>query len=558
MTRGAVLPLILNLSFGCGDDGGTDAGLDCEAIDRPSACPGRGIYDSPVEVALGRSVPNQVIHFTLDGSAPNTDSPIWDGEPIEIAPDTARGGVRTLRMIGDDAGRISREATHTYVFPAAVLDQPNDPPGLPATWGFGANTRPADFAMDRSALEGADDEAIAAFSELPIVAITSADAEWWDSGTGIYMQPDRTGPEWERPMQIELFNHAANAATSDGFRVTAGVKIQGNSSTEQWGSAKLSLRVAFRSEYGTGRLRYPLFPDFGSPVDEFENLILDAHYNNTWHHFEPVERDRAQYVRDQFTARMQLEVGSLAPRSLQVHLFINGLYWGLYDLHERPDASFAASHLGGDDGEWDVLRHSQSIVVAGDNSDFVSLITTVRSADFTDDAEVDAVRPLIDIDDLIDYMLVNFYVGNNDWDEHNWYALRRRTASDGFRFVSWDAEHVLEDVDQNSSVIRNPGGPTEIFGALLANDGFRAQLDARADELFGDGGPFSADVAAAIYTELTDELRGPILLEAARWGDNRRPGDPYLRSDWDAERQALLDDYFPARTAIVRSQLPAP
>jgi hypothetical protein len=544
---------LLLLAVGCGPgDEGTDAGADCEAIDRPAPCPARGLYDGPVEVVIGRSVPNQVVHYTLDGTTPTTDSPIWDGEPIEIAPDISRGGVRSLRMIGDSEGRISAESTHTYVFAAAVLDQPADPPDLPAVWGFGDNTRESDYAMDPTALGGTGDEAIDAVASLPILAITCADAEWWDSGTGIYMQPDRVGPDWERPMQIELFNHG----DSPGFAIRAGVKIQGNSSTEDWKSAKLSLRVALRAVYGAGKLRYPLFAS--SPVDEFENLILDSHYNNTWHHFEPAERDRAQYIRDQFTARLQNEVGSLAPRSLPVHLFLNGLYWGLYDLHERPDAHFAAAHLGGDASEWDVLRHSQNIVVDGTNTDYVALITAVRSADLSNDVEVDEISALIDIDDLIDYMLVNHYVGNVDWDHHNWYAIRRSTTGDGFRFVSWDAERVLEDVDQNSVVTVNPGAPSEIFSALLANDGFRAQLDARATELLGDGGVFAATNAAAIYTEMTEAIRGAVLLESARWGDNRRAGDPYLREGWDAERQSLLDTYFPARTATARSQIPAP
>lgn len=549
VTSGAVSLLFV---LGCGaDDGPVDGDPECEAVFRPEPCPGRGVYGEPLSVAIGTSAPGQVVHYTLDGSEPTAESPIWSGEPIEIAPDTARGGVRTLRLVGVSGGELTPVSTHTYVFAGAVLDQPADPAGLPATWGIGDNVRPADYAMDRSALGDAAAEAIAAFSDHPSIAITTSDADFWDIGVGIYMHPDNLGDEWERPMTVELL-----AGDNPGFQIVAGVKIQGNSSTRQWRSAKLSLRLAFRGDYGAGDLRFPLFS--GSPVVKFDNLILDAHYNNTWHHADPVEQARAQYVRDQFVARLQNEVGSLAPRSLAVHLFLNGIYWGLYDLHERPDEHFAASHLGGAAGDWDVIRHGPNEIVSGSNADYLDLLTMVRGADFTDDAEVDAISALVDIDELIDYMLINFYAGNADWDIHNWFAIRRRTGAAGFRFVSWDAEHVLENVDQNSTAVFNAGAPSEIYQALLANAGFRAQLDARASELYAPGGLLSPEVAGAVYAEMTETLRGAILCESARWGDNRREGDPYLRADWDAERAALLDSYFPARSSIARAQLPAP
>jgi hypothetical protein len=167
-------------------------------------------------------------------------------------------------------------------------------------------------------------------------------------------------------------------------------------------------------------------------------------------------------------------------------------------------------------------------------------------------------------------MLINYYVGNDDWDIHNWFAIGR--AGGPFRFVSWDAEHVLKDVDQDSTATVTAGGPIEIFQALMARADMRARVATRADELYGPGGPLWVDPAApawsaddtdrnlpaTLYVDLTDELRPSILLESARWGDNRRSAQAYTREDWDAERQRLIDSYFPARSAIARQQLPTP
>ncbi len=50
-------------------------------------------------------------------------------------------------------------------------------------------------------------------------------------------------------------------------------------------------------------------------------------------------------------------MGHASSRGNVVHLYINGLYWGLYNPSERPDDSFAAEHFGGDKSEYDVVNH---------------------------------------------------------------------------------------------------------------------------------------------------------------------------------------------------------
>ena len=43
---------------------------------------------------------------------------------------------------------------------------------------------------------------------------------------------------------------------------------------------------------------------------------------------------------------------------------------------------------------------------------------------------------MLDVENFIDYYICNIYVGSNDWDHHNWYAIRRKTNSEGFKFSS--------------------------------------------------------------------------------------------------------------------------
>ena len=61
--------------------------------------------------------------------------------------------------------------------------------------------------------------------------------------------------------------------------------------------------------------------------------------------------------------------------------------------------------------------------------------------DGTDDP---ALETLLDVENMIDYMILNIYGGNWDWSRNNWYAGRLRgPSSTGFQYYSWDAEYAL-------------------------------------------------------------------------------------------------------------------
>ncbi len=533
-------------AIGDDDDSARDAGAPdaidpCTPVDRPSACPARGIYDSALTVELRPPISGAPIYYTLDGTTPSDANGALYTGPFEIAGDPRRG-VAILRAISPP-GPI---ATHSYVFPDHVLTQPGDPDGFPAQWGV-TETRAGDYAMDpRVVGDGA--AARAGIDSLPSLSIVLAPDDLFGTDAGIYMHPAQEGVAWERPVSAELLFPGGAA----GFQIDAGIRIQGGSSTRNWKAAKLSMRLLFKTEYGAGKLEYPLFAD--SPVARFDTIILDAHLNLSWIHPDHSQRIRAQYVRDQYVSDLQNEVGSLAPHGRFFHLYLNGLYWGVYDVHERPDHSFAAHHLGGDKLEYDVVKHVGSNVVEG-NGDAWNQMISIARAGLADDARYQEIQQYLDVDDLIDYMVINFYVGNDDWPHQNWYATRRRVAGAGYRFHSWDAEHVLKDAALDQTGVADADSPAELFQALRAHPEFRARLSARVGELFGPSGALAGSRPAALYQRRTDEIDAAMLLESARWGDNRRPDQPYTRDDWAVERDWLLDQYFPQRSAVVEAQL---
>ena len=65
---------------------------------------------------------------------------------------------------------------------------------------------------------------------------------------------------------------------------------------------------------------------------------------------------------------------------------------------------------------------------------------TIANSNIADPTRYASIQQYLNLDSLIDYMLVNFYVGNTDWDGHNWRAARKRETGAGYLMLPWDSE----------------------------------------------------------------------------------------------------------------------
>ncbi|MBI4583013.1 MAG: lamin tail domain-containing protein [Planctomycetes bacterium] len=529
----------------------------------PTCSARRGFYNGPFTAELSTITPEAAIYYTLDGSEPAPANGTLYSIPVSIAGMPDKAGV-TLRTAAFKDGYLPSNAiTHTFIFAEQVLAQPLRPAGFPASWG-NTQTTSADYEVDPQVV---NDPAYAGMTleglqAIPAVSVVMDMNDLFGRQRGIYSNPSLEGIAWERPASAELIYSDGRP----GFQIDCGIRIQGGSSTANWKSLKLSMRLVFKDDYGRDKLEYPLYP--GSTVDHFDTLVLDAGLNLTWNHPDHGQRVRSQYVRDQFVSDLQNAEGSLAPHGVFVHLYLNGLYWGLFDLHERADEDFAAAYLGGDPSEYDVFKHTGSQVINGNAQAWNAMMAIARKGLASNNLYED-LQEVLDVDDLIDYMLINLYSGNDDWPRHNWYAARRRVPGARFRFFSWDAEHVLKDVNINQTSVSESNSPAELYSRLRQNAEFRLRFADRVHRHFFNNGVYFADknspawdpshpernVPAALYNRRIAEIDPAIVCESARWGDVRRSATPYTRNlEWMAELKWLNNQYFPKRTGNVLNQ----
>jgi hypothetical protein len=539
--------------------GDTNISIYAGVVAPPQFSRSRGFCDAPFSLELTTATEGATIYYRLDGGDPAAQGgrvptgTRYTG-PIPISRTTC------VRAAATKAGWMpSATITTTYIFLDTAIHQPALPSGFPSNWG---STR-VDYEMDPDVVDNPlyastikDD-----LKTIPSVSVVLANEDFFGAQKGIYANTQAHGIEWERRASIEWID----PVKGDDFQVNAGLRVHGSQYGRTASVAKHSLRILFKNEYGPAVLEYPLFED--SDVERFDNLVLRGIWNYSWFGDSTacggMGTSHADYLRDLFARDTARDLGRLSPRGRPVHLYINGLYWGLYILSERPDDGFAAEHLGENKEDYDVLFANTSMeVVAGDLTAWNTMLAAA-GGDLSATPTYEAFQKLVDVPAMIDYLLMIYYVGSrdapvllcNDQVPRNFYTLRRRNPPGPFLFVPWDVEWILESPTVNRVRIVGQANPHYLLNRLSTNADFRVLLADHIYQRFFNDGDLTTSAATARYMARATEIDRAIVGESARWGDSIRTNSPYTRTDWIAERDRLVNQYFSVRTDIVLDQL---
>ncbi len=502
----------------------------------------RGFYDTPFQLILSCGDDNAEIRYTVDGSRPTITHGFTYSSPINI------GGTMAVRAVAVKPGWLdSVVEAHTYIFLDDVIRQSANPPGFPSSWG----SHPAEYGMDPDVVDQDGGDLFGGIyaatikddlKSIPTMSVVMDVNDLFGPG-GIYSNPRLGGVTWEKPGSVELIFPSG----SEDYQANCGVRIYGGVGRyEQF--EKHTLRLLFKSLYGPTKMRFPLFGE--AATDEFDTIILRAGFNNSWHRHQSTEENNTQLLRDQWVCRSQLAMGQLGLSGTFVHLYLNGLYWGLYNPVERCNADFGSSYLGGEKEEYDALNSYPRNVVDG-TADAWIIPQDLAEAGINNKANFDALAQYVDISNLIDYMILNIYAGNIDWDDHNWYSVRRRVAGAGWKFLGWDSERVLESITGTDRTgIHQYNKPSNFYAHLRSNSEFCMMFADHAHRYLYNDGALTPEKNRARYKVMSDFIDRAIVGESARWGDSSR-SLPYTRDvEWVAERDRLLNQYFPQRTNV--------
>ena len=576
---------------------GTNALYQAE---KPKISVERGFYKKPFDAVISTGVDGMSIYFTLDGSDPATSQfarILQSPAKVRIDPQLFQGRGRTPGVVlraraKSDQYDFSPIATCTYLF-IDKMDNQTSSPGHDWPY-YDVNGQFIDLQMDGRILTDPlyanliDD----AFLEVPTISIATDNYNLFDADSGIYVNAMGRGLDWERPTSIELINPDG----SDGFQIDAGLRIRGGYSRNYF-FRKHAFRFFFRAEYGEAKLDFPLFGEEGS--GSFDKIDLRCAQNYSWSKGGN-EAPHYTFTRDVFSRDVQGQMNHEYTRSRYYHLYINGLYWGLYQSQERSEARFAADYMGGLPEDYDVVKRAgegNSIEATDGNLDTWKEIwdmCVIGFASNTDYYKIQGLnesgvrdpnlKVLLDVDNLIDYMNIIFYTGNydapvsafmNNKGSNNFYAVYNRNSDRGFTFFAHDNEHTLLvdpinmslGINENRVNIGSLRGnnkmevpsffqfhPQWLHFKLSQNTEYRQRFSDRSFQQYFNGGIFTPERSAKIFKTRTLEIDTAVIAESARWGD---VDYNILRTkvDWNLAVDKINNGFFPFRTDIVIKQL---
>ena len=188
---------------------------------------------------------------------------------------------------------------------------------------------------------------------------------------------------------------------------------------------KRSLRLNFRKEFGAASFKTDLFKKMPwnlPSTDSQDVLILRAGNNRAWSR--GWSEEKCSYCEDQLARQTQLAASGYGMRGAFVHLYINGLYWGLYDVVERADEHFTSGYFGGESEDWFARNHGGTL--SGSSTRYNYLTGTLKRKNMANAANYEELKEYLDVEGSIDYLLVHWLTATSDWPSNNWYGANRK------------------------------------------------------------------------------------------------------------------------------------
>lgn len=318
---------------------------------------------------------------------------------------------------------------------------------------------------------------------LPVVSISTTQANLTDPKTGIYCNGDGTNglvgngqtvkrnynQDWCRPANFEFFDTAGVQQLNQELDI----RILGCWTRAY---AAKTLGICPKKKFGENRLRYDLFratkPDHKYKDIQLRNSGNDFSYS---------------MMRDGLM--QSIVMNRLPGLNFMAYepavLYLNGQYWGLHNLRERSNEDWVYSNYGLDDDEVQTLEATIDIDSDRDiatDADFIAFSNYLKNNDMTQKAVYDEVCRQMDVDNFMAYMMAEIYTGNTDW-PHNNVKMWRKKEGGKWRWILSDTDfgmNLYSSLESSNTLSvamgesgNKPDWATVVLRRLLLNETFR-------------------------------------------------------------------------------------
>ena len=429
-----------------------------------------GFYDHSFYLTLGCHDPNHHIRYTTNGNAPTEKSTRYDTPLFLDERLYSQSDIYKIQISPDELVYVPDSVRHAIVIRAAVFDEGNRCISETVTNTYLIR----DLGCDAAGLA--------------VVSICADSLALFDFETGIFVPGKHWNPEvplnsgnyyqqgrnWERTVNVEFYEPIDNS----GINQICGIRTHGNRSRRY--PAK-GMKIYARKDYGKDRFNHAFFED--AQINSFKHLVLKP-FATFWPY-----SGAQDYVCTTLARQLELE----SPQSRPMLVYLNGEYWGVYFLQEKMDERFLEDHFGMDPDYCNIIGNWKGEVENGTGRNFKHMMRWLENADLSETTDYERIGEMIDLDNFINYMVFETFVGNWDWPGNN---MRCWQEGDGpWRWMFFDGDATIisntMDVFLNAAVYAEPATWDNypeaklLFGKLLENNQFKAAFKTRARELCG-------------------------------------------------------------------------
>ncbi len=457
-----------------------------------------GFYRNRVAVSL--TAGESQIVYTLDGSEPDETS-IAYSDPIDIRSTTV------LRAI----------AYKSNYLPSSVVSR---------TYFIGENT------------------------DLPVISLSTDPHHLFDYNEGIFADGPGWTPnsphhganywmDWEKPAHIEFFEEDE----SFGFSQNCGITCFGG-----WTRSfpQKSVAVKFKDDYNASAIEYPLFPGFD--VTTFKSFVLRNSGNDFYN----------THIRDALMQGLvkDLDIDYLEYRPATA--FINGEYWGVYNIREKISEHYVANRYNVDPDNIDLLECNME-VIHGDSLHYQQLVDYLNTRDMSTDSAYQFIDRMIDLNEWLIYFTAQIYFNNRDWPGNNIKYWRERTDTGKWRWILYDLDFGFNLYGENGQgenhltfvmspvemAWGNPPWATLLQRQLVKNPRIKNQFINQMADLLNTN--FIPSRVKSMIDEYAAHIANEIDKHRQHWGINQSSADYHVNSRMKTfadERPGYVRDHF--------------
>lgn len=318
---------------------------------------------------------------------------------------------------------------------------------------------------------------------------------------------------------------------------------------DSWAYDQRGIDYITRDQMGyTSSLDHKIFPT--QDRDRFQRLILKAAANDNY----PYE-DGGAHIRDAYIHHLsQLAELDVDERSYEpAVIYLNGQYWGLYEMREKVDDPDYTRRYYNQGRKWiDYIKTwGGTWEEYGSRADWDVLHNFITNNSMLDPANYEVVKEDLNVQSLVDYMIINTHVVSKDWLNWNTAWWRGRNPEGGankWRYTLWDLDATfghyinytnIPNVDPDADPCDNeqfpqfsdPEGHVDLIISLLESEEFHSLYVNRYADL--NNSYLSCDSMITILDRLIDRISPEMPRQIQRWGGTV--------AEWESNVQELRD-----------------